>query len=83
MDSMMRLDNISALKKSVTIGAVLERLSQVDTPEGKQQVKDTLAGKPFPHFERVPGGEPGNLIRIDADGTRTVGHLVGRKFVPA
>ena len=53
----MRLDNVLALKKSVTIGAILERLAQVDTPTGKQEVKDALARKPFPHFERV-GGSP-------------------------
>ncbi len=81
MDAMMRLDNVLTLKKSVTIGAVLERLAQVDTSEGRQQVKDALAHKPFPHFKRVPG-RPGYMTRIDADGTRTIGQLVGRKFVP-
>lgn len=80
MDAMMRLNNVLALKKSVTIGMILERLAQVDTPTGRQQVKETLARKPFPHYERVDD-RPGFLVRIDADGTRTVGRLVGRQFI--
>ncbi len=82
MDTMMRQDNMVALKKSVTMNAILERLAKVDTSEGRQQIREALNRKPFPHYRRVTE-RPGHLVRIDEDGTRTVGRLVGRKFMPA
>ncbi|MGC4119326.1 MAG: hypothetical protein QM765_33125 [Myxococcales bacterium] len=38
-----------------------------------------LDARPFPHFEPAPG-RPGLLMKIDEDGTRTVGRFVNRKF---
>jgi hypothetical protein len=56
-----------------------ECLASVDTPEGRQRVFDYLNSLPFPHYEAV-AGRPGLLLRIDADGTRTVGRFVDREF---
>ena len=78
----MRPGNVAALKKRVTLDAVLDRLAQVDTPEGRQRVKDALSREPFPHFEDDME-HPGQLVRIDEDGTRTTGRFVRRKFIPA
>lgn len=40
-----------------------------------------LASGPFPHFKSC--SEPGMLVKIDADGTRTRGRFVNRVFVAA
>jgi hypothetical protein len=34
------------------------------------------------HFEAAPG-RPGSIVKIDQDGTRTIGRFVNRKFRPA
>lgn len=52
----------------------------VDTPEGRARVAAVLAAQPFPHYEAGPG--PGLLVKIDADGTRTIGRFVDRAFRP-
>jgi len=57
-----------------------EALASVGTPEGRQRVKDYLATLPFPHFEAAPGRK-GLLVRIEEDGTRTVGRFVNREFI--
>lgn len=54
-------------------------LDTVDSAEGRRRVADYLATRPFPHFEAAPG-KPGRLVRIEADGRRTVGRFVGRRF---
>jgi hypothetical protein len=55
-------------------------LGSVDSPEGRKRVADYLESQPFPHYEAAPDA-PGLLVRIEADGTRTVGRFVNRKFV--
>jgi hypothetical protein len=57
-----------------------EMLDTVGTPVGRQRVADYLKTRPFPHYEAAPG-EPGWLIRIEADGTRLKGRFVNRRFV--
>ena len=54
-------------------------LESVDSPEGRLRVAEHLEGQPFPHYEPAPG-RPGMLVRIEADGTRTLGHFVDRQF---
>ncbi|MEE8450676.1 MAG: hypothetical protein V3R99_02145, partial [Thermoguttaceae bacterium] len=54
-------------------------LESVDSPEGRQRVADYLQKQPFPHYEPAPEA-PGMLVRIEEDGTRTVGRFVNRKF---
>ena len=54
-------------------------LESVDSPEGRQRVAEFLQGQPFPHYQPHPD-RPGMLVRIDADGRRTVGRFVNRQF---
>lgn len=56
-------------------------LDTVDSPEGWQRVAEHLQSQPFPHYEPAPD-KPGFLVRIDADGRRTVGRFVNREFTP-
>jgi hypothetical protein len=58
-----------------------ECLESVDSPEGRKRVADFLAAGPFPHYQPHPD-RPGLLVRIDADGSRTVGRFVNREFRP-
>ena len=57
-------------------------LESVDSPVGRHRVTDYLATEPFPHYEAAPG-RSGLLVRIEADGRRTVGRFVNRRFQAA
>jgi hypothetical protein len=61
--------------------SVSEALREVGTPAGQARVAAHLASEPFPHFEAAPG-RPGFLVKLDADGTRTVDRFVRRTFTP-
>jgi len=54
-------------------------LETVDSPEGLQRVAEYLQTVPYPHYEVAPD-QPGLLVRIEADGTRTAGRFVNREF---
>jgi hypothetical protein len=57
-----------------------ELVATIGTPEGDARLKAYLESEPFPHFESHPTRK-GILIRIEADGARSVGRFVGRKFL--
>lgn len=59
-----------------------ELLRTVPLAEGGQRLADYLQSRPFPHFEPA-ADRPGYLVRIEEDGTRTVGRFVQREFVVA
>lgn len=71
-----------ALCKKASARPLSECLAQVDSPEGRARVRKYLEAQPFPHYEAVKDA-PGLLVRIDADGGRTIGRFVNRKFVRA
>ena len=56
-------------------------LDTVDSPEGRRRVAEHLQAQPYPHYEPA-SDKPGFLVRIDADGRRTVGRFVNREFTP-
>lgn len=68
-----------ALNKRGSSVPLSDLIATIDSPAGRKRLAEHLAAQPFPHFEAAPG-QPGWLIRIEADGTRTVGHFVGREF---
>jgi hypothetical protein len=57
-------------------------LEEVDSPAGRRRVVGFLQSQPFPHYQAHPE-RPGMLVRVDADGRRTVGRFVNREFRPA
>jgi len=71
-----------ALRRAGAVKPLSECLESVDTVEGRQRVADHLMSRPFPHYEAAPDA-PGMLVRIEADGTRTVGRFVNRQFKAA
>ena len=53
-------------------------LDSVDSPDGRRRVADHLQTLPYPHYE--PADLPGLLVRTAADGKRTLGRFVNRRF---
>jgi ParD-like antitoxin of type II bacterial toxin-antitoxin system len=72
---------VLALCRNATARPLSACLESVDSPEGRQRVAGFLQSQPFPHYEPHPS-RPGMLVRIDADGQRTVGRFVNRQFRP-
>ena len=68
-----------ALRQAGKDMPVSECFATVNTSEGRRRVAEYLATRPFPHYEAAPG-KTGLLVRIEADGTRTVGRFVDREF---
>lgn len=82
IEPLLRGDRALALKHSGTVRPLSKILESVDSTEGRERVRTYLENRPFPHFEPCPN-EPGMLIKIDEDGTRTRGRFVNRAFVEA
>lgn len=82
IESLMRLDTVLRLKQRGDERPLSECLGEVDTAAGQERTRAYLATQPYPHFEPAPA-RPGLLVKIDQDGTRTVGRFVNRKFQPA
>ncbi len=71
-----------ALRRAGAVKPLSECLQSVDSDQGRQRVTEYLQSQPFPHYEQAPD-VPGMLVRIEADGTRTVGRFVNRQFKEA
>lgn len=69
---------VMALSRSGAEKPLSECLQTVDSAEGRRRVSDHLQTLPFPHYEAAD--TPGLLVRISADGKRTVGRFVNRQF---
>ena len=54
-------------------------LASADSLDGRRRVVHYLGSRPFPHYEPA-ADRPGLLTRTEADGTRTVGRFVDRRF---
>lgn len=79
IEPLLQGTSIMALRKAGATQPLSACLASVDTPDGRRRVVDYLTSQPFPHYEPAPA-RPGLLVRIDADGTRTVGRFVDRRF---
>lgn len=80
LDLLLKGQQVLALREMGKKESLAERLTSVDSPAGRARVEAYLQTRPYPHYEE--GGEPGLLLRIDEDGTRTLGRFVNRVFVP-
>ena len=81
VELLLQGEQVLALCRQATARPLSECLDAVDSPAGRQRVADFLRSQPFPHYEPNPD-RPGMLVRIDADGQRTVGRFVNRQFRP-
>ena len=79
IDSLIEGNHTLALHRAAQARPLSECLASVDSDEGRQRVRAYLASQPFPHYEPAPGSQ-GLLVRIEEDGTRTLGRFVDREF---
>ncbi len=75
-------DQRPALCKAGQAKPLSARLKAVDSPEGRKRLAEHLKSLPYPHYEPAPGSA-GLLVRIEANGKRTRGRFVSRRFRPA
>lgn len=68
-----------ALRQAGDVRPLSQLIESADTHEGRARVADHLGTRPWPHYEPAPD-RPGLLVRIEADGTRTIGRFVNREF---
>lgn len=81
LEPVLRGDEVLRLRRRGATRPVSKLLGSVGTAAGRRRLKAVLDAKPFPHFE-ASRGRPGVIVKIDADGTRTAGRFVKRRFVP-
>ena len=82
IEPLLQGDQVLALCRNGAAWPLSACLESADSPEGHQRVANFLQSQPFPHYEPHPD-RPGQLVRIDADGSRTAGRFVNRKFQAA
>ena len=71
---------VLALAREKNAAPISELVAKIGTPEGQRRIDDHLRTLPFPHYEAHPA-QAGLLIRTEANGVRTVGRFVNRRFV--
>jgi hypothetical protein len=81
VEMLLETPQVFALCRQGASHPLSECLNSVDSAEGKQRVADFLRAQPFPHYEPHPDRH-GLLIRIEANGRRTVGRFLHRQFTP-
>jgi hypothetical protein len=79
LEPLLSGDRVLALRRAGEIKPLSACIEEVDSPEGRRLVAEHLRARPFPHYEPAPG-RPGMLVRIDAEGKRTTGRFVDRRF---
>ena len=82
IEPLLNGEQMLALCQSGATQSVSSAFQSINTLTGRKRLHEYLKTRPYPHYEAAPS-EKGLLIQIDADGTRTLGRFVGRKFVPA
>jgi hypothetical protein len=78
VESLLRADNALALKKRGEAMPLSACLKSVNARAGQARLSAVLAARPYPHFEAAE--KPGLLVRVDKDGSRTIGRFVNREF---
>jgi hypothetical protein len=80
VDAVMRGDEALAFKRRQGSVTLSSRLSSVDTTEGHARFQAFRDARPYPRYERTE--TTGVFVRIEENGTHTLGRLVGRTFEP-
>lgn len=82
VERFLRTDQALALKRrgeARPLSALLDLKSEAAQREFAADFEAHIESRPYPHFEVAPDA-PGLLIKIDEDGTRTLGRFVNREF---
>jgi hypothetical protein len=78
VEPLLQGDQVMALTRASAARPLSECLESADSPKGRKRVAEHLKTLPYPHYEQ--SDTPGLLIRITADGKRSTGRFVNRKF---
>ena len=81
IEPLLQGTQVLALCRNAATRPLSDCLKSVDSPVGRHRVTDFLQDQPWPHYEPHPH-QAGVLVRIEADGKRTVGRFVNRQFQP-
>lgn len=81
VERLLQGDRVLALSRDAAVRPLSECLEAPGTARGRNQLAEHLNSRPFPHFEPHPDRRD-LLIRIDAEGKRTVGRFIKREFRP-
>ncbi len=81
IEVLLRGDQMLALCKAGKAKPLSMCIESADSTDGKNRLADHLKSLPFPRFEPVPG-PAGLLVKIEANGNRTLGRFVKRKYQP-
>ena len=79
IETLLRGDQMLALCKAGKVKPLSACLQSISSGEGRQRLAEHLKSLPYPHYAAAGGGL---LVRIEANGTRTEGRFVNRKFQP-
>jgi len=82
IETLLRGDQMLALCKLGKAKPLSACLKSINSAEGRQRLAEHLESLPFPHYEPAPEAR-GLLVRIEANGKRTTGRFVNRKFQEA
>jgi hypothetical protein len=79
VESLLQGGQALALCRNAAAQPLSACLDTVDSAAGRRRVAKFLQTQPYPHYEAAPD-VPALLVRIEADGKRTVGRFVNRQF---
>jgi hypothetical protein len=82
LDGLLHGSERRAFRENVAAKPLSQLIATVGMPEGKARLKAHLESLPFPHFEPHPTLK-GYLVRIEENGSRSVGRFVNREFIVA
>jgi hypothetical protein len=81
IEPLLQGTQVLALCRNAATRPLSDCLKSVDSTAGRHRVAAFLQEQPWPHYEPHPH-QAGVLVRIEADGKRTVGRFVNRQFQP-
>jgi hypothetical protein len=80
VETLLRGDQLLALSRTGKARPLSGCLQSISSADGHRRLAEHLGSLPYPHYEPAPDGL---LVRIEANGKRTTGRFVNRKFQPA
>src|ERR1051325_954051 len=80
VETLLRGDRVLALCKTGKAKPLSACLKSTDSAEGRKRLAAHLKSLPYPHYEALPHSA-GLLVKVEANGKRTPGRFVHRKFV--
>lgn len=81
VESLLNGKQVLALRRTGEATPLSDLVDVIDTPHGREKFRKYLQSEPYPHYEPFPSRKD-LLVRIEENGTRTVGRFVNRVFVP-